>query len=207
MTPTCVGERERLVDQPLQQVEHVERLDAVARRHRLRGFEVEAAREDGQASQHRPFLVVEQVVGPVDRGPQRLVALDGGAAPAGEEPEPLTEPLCDLGRGQRACPSPRPARSRAGCRRAAGRSRRPRATLPASTVETGPDCCGALREQTDGLALERDRDARADLRQRQAADDDEPFAGDAESLAARREHRDARACARRSLGRGRRRHR
>ena len=41
----------------------------------------------------RPLLAAQQVVGPVDRGPQRLVALDRSAAAAGQEPEALLEAL------------------------------------------------------------------------------------------------------------------
>ena len=48
----------------------------------------------------------QELVGPVDRGLQRLVTGHRGAAPAGEHPEPLVEPLEDLGRRDR----PRPGR-------------------------------------------------------------------------------------------------
>ena len=50
----------------------------------LGGLEVEAPGEDGQAREQLPLLAREQLVAPLDRGPQRALAL-GRAAPAAAE--------------------------------------------------------------------------------------------------------------------------
>ena len=68
----------------------------------------------------------EQVVGPLDRGEERLVALARRPAAPGEEAEPLAEPAQDVGREHRAGCGRQPAPPRAGCRRAGRRWRRRR---------------------------------------------------------------------------------
>ncbi len=59
------------------------------------GGEVEAAGEHRAAVQHRPFVVVEQVVGPPHRVAQRLVALQP-APRSRQQPEPVTETVPHL---------------------------------------------------------------------------------------------------------------
>ena len=63
---------------------------------------VHAAREDRQPFEDALLVVEQQIVAPVDDGAQRLLAGECGAAPAGEEPEPLVESLGDLADGKRA---------------------------------------------------------------------------------------------------------
>ena len=98
--PARVGDDERLRHESGQQFEHVCRVDAVAGHDCFRGREREAAGENAQAVEHATFHVVEQVVGPVDRGAQRLMALDRAAVAAGEHAEPMVEALGQLDRGQ-----------------------------------------------------------------------------------------------------------
>ena len=75
---------------------------------RLGQAEPEAARAHAQPAQHPALVVVEEVVAPLDRGQQRLLARQRGARPAGEQPEalaeivgdPLRRELSATGRGQ-----------------------------------------------------------------------------------------------------------
>ena len=131
-----------------ERVEHVPRLDAVAGDHgRGRGARRRSPANTPRRSNTSRSPVVEQRVRPVDRGPQRLVALDRGAPAAGEEPEPLVEQRGDLGRAHRRRPGPRRARSRAGCRRGGGRSRRPPPRSRASSAKSGRAAARPLDEQ------------------------------------------------------------
>ena len=86
-----VGDDEGLVDQLTQHVDHIDDVEVVAGRTASAAGQVTAAREHRQPVQRVTFRRVEQVIGPVDRAPQRLVALERGAAAAGEELEPLIE--------------------------------------------------------------------------------------------------------------------
>ena len=93
---------ERLVDELADDVEHRERVDVVAGGDGLGGVEVEVTGEHREPREHRSLGVVELVVGPVDRRPQRLVAAHRASGRSGEEPEALVEPLRDLRRGEHA---------------------------------------------------------------------------------------------------------
>ena len=93
-----VGHDERSCDERGEELEHVVRLDDVARPDGFGRLEAEAAREHAEPLQQQLLARVEQVVRPVDRGAQRLVALDRGARPTAEQPEPLVEPAGDVGR-------------------------------------------------------------------------------------------------------------
>ena len=116
---------QRLVDQPRQQVEHRVRGEAVARADRLGGLQRPAAGEDRQPPQQRPLRLGQQVVAPVERRPQRLLARQRGPAAAGQQPEAVVQPPGDLLDRQRPARARPPARSPAGCRPAAGRPRPP----------------------------------------------------------------------------------
>ncbi len=71
---------------------------------------------------------VEQVVAPLDRRPQRALALGSVPAPAGEKRQRVLEPLEQLLRARAGACGPRRARPRAEARPGGGRSRaRPRA--------------------------------------------------------------------------------
>ena len=109
----------------------------------------------------------EQVVAPLDRRPQRLLARVGVAA-ALEQVEPPREALEDLRRREHASPARRRARPPAAGCRAAGRARRSSAS--GSSLR-------ALAEQRDGLRLGERRHRVLDL------------APHAQQLAARHEQR------------------
>ena len=98
-TFTLVALHQRLRDQRPEQLERVELVDADAHGDRDRRVEVEAADAHRQAIEQRALVVGEQVVGPVDRGPQGLVPFQAGAPTAREEPELLVEACEDLARG------------------------------------------------------------------------------------------------------------
>ncbi len=62
---------------------------------RLRGTEVPAAYEHRQPVERGLLLGTEEVIGPVDRLTQGLVARQRIAWPTGEEPEALVEPIAE----------------------------------------------------------------------------------------------------------------
>ncbi len=95
------GEDHRLVDEPVEQVDDVELVDDTPCADPLRRLEVESAPEHGEAVEQRLLLGGEQIVGPLDRGEERLVALAGGPAAAREEAEPLAQPVQDVRRQHR----------------------------------------------------------------------------------------------------------
>ena len=142
-----VGDHERLVDELRDAVEHVERIDVVAADDRLGGVEGEPTREHPEAVEDRAFAFVEQVVAPVDRLAQRLVTFHRGAAPAGEQPEPLVETRRDLLRGSSSASAPPRARSRAGSRRADRQSCATVAAVSASSIERTAGLRGPLGEE------------------------------------------------------------
>ena len=124
VSPDLLGGDERLAHQ---RVQHDPTRRTRRARHRTRA--VAAARSNPpanteQQSQHRPFVVVEQVVGPLHRVAQRLVAFQprGGTPTAtgtgrrGDHTHPA---------GSSTPSAPRPTRSPARSRPGAGRSRPP----------------------------------------------------------------------------------
>ena len=149
----------------------------------------------------------EQLVAPVERRPQRLVARQRRAAAAGEQAEAIVEAgreLFDAERGRRAPP---PARSRAGCRRGAGRSRRVIAALARVRREARLRRARPRHEQLDRGRVAADRCAigrrlRRHLERRHAID---VLARRAQRLAAGREDARVRTGAQQRLGHARRR--
>ena len=119
---------------------------AVESAHRAGAFEVEPTGEHRTAIQHRPFVVVEQVVRPL---PPR------GAASGGAPDRAASRPAAGTGRrdghaARRPSSTPSatpPARSPAGSRRVAGRSPPPRRRVRAARVEVGRQRPGPLDEQ------------------------------------------------------------
>ena len=91
-----VRDQQGLVHEPREKVEHRVVLHRRTRADRFRGVQRSASHEDRQATQHRSLVLREQVVAPVDRLPQRLVARDGDAAGAGQEAKPIVEAGGDL---------------------------------------------------------------------------------------------------------------
>ena len=70
--------------------------DRAAGAHVLGRLQREAAGEDGQAPEEHALLAGEQVVAPLDRGAQRLLARARGAAAGGEHVEAVAQPRRDL---------------------------------------------------------------------------------------------------------------
>src|SRR5579884_3700904 len=67
----------------------------------LRGFQREAADKHGDAMEQLALQLGEQIVAPVDQGAQRLLARQGRAAAAGQQPEAVVHVPVDLLDGQR----------------------------------------------------------------------------------------------------------
>ena len=93
---------ERLLDQRLQQVEHVragERLDAA---HRFGRGEIEAADEHAEPVEHDLLFGREQLIRPVDEGAQGLLPLLQDARAAGQQLVAVLQAGIDVGDGERA---------------------------------------------------------------------------------------------------------
>jgi hypothetical protein len=99
--PDVERKHHRLVDQAIEQVHHVELIDAIAGTDRLDALQVETPAEHREPVEQRLLLARQEVIRPVDGGEQCLMALAGGAAVSGEEPEPLAEATEDLRREHR----------------------------------------------------------------------------------------------------------
>ena len=116
----AVEDDEALVDERLQRVE-------VGVAHLLGGVERAAAGEDRETAEQAPLVVGEQLVRPVERGAERLLARARVAA-AAQQVEAPAEPLEDLRRARARSSARRRARPRAAARRGAGTARRSRPT-------------------------------------------------------------------------------
>ena len=131
-------------------------VEVVAAGDRDRGRRVERAGEHAEPVEDQPFVVVEELVRPLDRRPQRLVALDAAAALAGEEPEPFVEVRGDLGRAHRR----RARRGQLDRQRdpvdppADLADRRPLRVVP---LRSAPASDGAVGEQAHRRAVDRAR--------------------------------------------------
>ena len=180
------GRDERLRHQVREIVDHVRCDDVFAGYHGRCGLQRERPGEDRQAAQDHALHGGEQFVAPVERRAQRLVARQRRALAAGQQTEAVVQ-ACGQPFDPRAPPlAPRPARSRAGCRRAAGRS--PRSTrcgrpdencgsaarVRAMNRRTAPDLSSSVRSSVssrrhlerrhavDGLAFGAQRFATGD---------------------------------------------
>ena len=148
--PLTVRDDERLLDQSGKQIDDPPPGDRTIRADRLGRLEREAAGEDCEATVEDALLAGEQVVAPVDRGPQRLLAGQRRAAAGAEHVEALAQARGDLVERQRGC---------------AGRGefdrQRHAVQTPADllhdasgavrAIEAGPRRGGALAEQPLGL--------------------------------------------------------
>ena len=83
----------------------------------------------------------EQIIAPGQRGPQRPVPPALVPAPAGQQLEPLFEPLVHLRRRQRREPAPPPAPAPAECLPVSGRARRRRRHCCAVIWKSGRAAC------------------------------------------------------------------
>jgi hypothetical protein len=90
----------RLVDQAGQRWEHLlggqQLIGADLLGHGQRG----AGREDGEPAGQHLLVGGEQIPAPVDHGPERPVPRQRDPAAAGEQREPVVQPLGELGRGK-----------------------------------------------------------------------------------------------------------
>ena len=93
---TRIGEDQRLLDETTKEVERIQEVDGIARTNGLGGFQRGASSKHGQPAQDGPLLLGQQVVAPVDRRPERLVAGDGCSASTGQQSEPVVETSGDL---------------------------------------------------------------------------------------------------------------
>ena len=115
--PARLGQHQRLVHQPREQVQHlprrhrVARVAGAARPHGLGRLQGEAARrapgEDGQAPEQGPLRLGEEVVAPVDGRLEGLLPAQGGAPAPGQQAEPVTQARRELLRGQHPHPGRR----------------------------------------------------------------------------------------------------
>jgi hypothetical protein len=92
--------QQRLTHQRIDEVEHVVPGDRAAGAHGLRRLERAAAGEDRGAHQRQPLGLAQQVVRPLHRMAQGLVAAER-PPPAAQQPEALVEALEDLARAHR----------------------------------------------------------------------------------------------------------
>ena len=139
---------QRLVDQARQQVQDVPGARPSRRRAHLLGrLERPAAGEHRQAGE-QALLGRRQVVAPVHRRPQRLVAREGGAAAPGQEAEPVVEPRRSSPPAASRPVRP-PARGPGGCRPAGAHLGHRRGV---ASVRRKSGCTGAraVEEQVHG---------------------------------------------------------
>ena len=83
--------RERLVDEPAEEVEHELAGQSVGPADRLACVEIEAAREDAEPAEEHPLRLSEQVVAPVDGCPEGLLAGQRCPASSREDPKAILE--------------------------------------------------------------------------------------------------------------------
>ncbi len=166
----------------------------------LRRLQPEASGEHRQAPQERLLALVEQVVAPGQRRPQRLLAGHGRAAPRREQVERVVEALDDLLGGEGAHPR----------RRQLDRQRHPvepvaecrdRRRVVVVKLEAGGGLGRPRGEEPHRLRLQRLFRERAVGKHRQGERGNPPghLAGNAEGLAAGRQHREAGAAAEQRL--------
>jgi hypothetical protein len=96
-----LGDDERLVDEPREQVDDPAALDRSAGADALRGVEREPAGEDREPAEEDALGARQEVVAPGDRPPQRLLARQRGPAAGGEHVEAVGQARRDLGGRER----------------------------------------------------------------------------------------------------------
>ncbi len=181
------GRDHRLRHQRPEDVVDVARPERLVRDHALGGPEVEAAGEHREAREDGALGVVEQRVGPVDRGQQRLVSWRGGAGASGEQAESFVDPVEDLAGGHHRDPGG----GELECERDAVEmvaELRNRRRVVRGDGEARSRRCGALREDAHGVGVgDLHRVARR-VRHRERPERDGDFAVHAQRLATRDEH-------------------
>ena len=195
---------QRLLDQPREHVDDLPRLRAPSSAHTASA--ASSSKPPAKTASRRRSTrssALEQVVAPVDRRPQRLLARGAVRLPRRSSRKRSSRRSRDLLAGAARRPAPPPARSPAGCRRAGRRCAPRRAAFSLVQREAGRGRRGALDEQPHRLVAPAAPPARAagsGSRDRQRRHAPRRLAGDAQRLAARRQRpqpRAARAAARR----------
>lgn len=186
------GDDERLVDQGAEQTGDLAGAPRPVRADRLGGGEGAAAREDGEPAQHGAFGLVQEVPGPVDDGAQGLLTGQYGAGSAGEQAEPVVEPVGDLARGEHPQPGGGEFDGERQSVQAAADLRRGRRGL---LVRVGPEA------RPGGGAAVGEQAQRHRVRQR--FDRADELARDAEGFTAGGEHGEVRAVGEQVVGEGR----
>ena len=182
----AIDDDERLVDQARQHVEHLVNGSVLVRDDELHGLEGAAAGEDRQAREDEPLHRGEEVVRPVDRGAQRVVTLHAAPA-AGEEPEALVNAARQLFDAEHA---------------GAGSGeldRQRHAVQPAAEArhDSRPAVVQGERRVERKRPLDEEPDRRVLVERRHG---EEVLPGNAQTLPARRQHRDARRFPQHRLG-------
>ena len=85
-----VGDEQRTRDQLREHVDHREFVDRLVGCDRGSCFEREAAGENCQTPQHHTLMLGKQIVAPVKRAAQRLLARKRSAASSGQQSETVT---------------------------------------------------------------------------------------------------------------------
>ena len=180
-----VGDHEGTRHQAREQLEHLVAVDRITRAHRFGGLQRATSREHRQAAQQPLLGRAQQVVGPVDRGAERLMT--NACDPPATREEPKVEVSGDL--------------TRAHCRDACGGEldrqrdaveapahRHDVASIGVVDREVGLHCPGPLREQAHCVTNVGRRAAGVVVGKSQRRDHEDLLAADVEPLAAGREH-------------------
>ena len=99
-----VGAQQRFLGQRGEQLEHFPPLDRITAADLLGRVQARSAGEHREPAQDQPFGVGEQLPAPVDHRAQRPVMRQRGAAAAGQQAEPVVEPVGELIKGHGAQP-------------------------------------------------------------------------------------------------------
>src|SRR5207247_11200587 len=137
---------QRLLDQ------RAERAKGVGYAYRLDVFEREAAGEYAKAPEQRAFRLRQEVVAPVDRGLERLVARQRRATSAGEQGEAVAQPLEDLLHAEDSCSHSRQLDGEGQAVEAAAEID-DRGLVGGRKLERARRGLGALEEEGHGLVL------------------------------------------------------
>ena len=180
-----VGDDERTRHQAREQLEHLVAVDRITRAHRFGGLERAPSREHRQAAQQPLLGLAQQVVGPVDRGAERLVAL--ARDPPATRQEPEVEAPDDLARVHRGDPCGGEL-DRQRHTVEAPAHRHDVASIGVVNREVGLHCPGPLREQAHCVTIVGRRDAGVVVGKPQRRDHQDLLAADVEAFAAGREH-------------------
>lgn len=152
------GQDDGLDDQPIQ---HLALGDPVPHADTLDGVQCEASGEDGQPVPQQPLARGTQLITPVDRPAQRALMRQRGRTPAGEQREPVPQPVRQLIDGE----GTQPGRGELDRRRQPVQiGAQPTDLLPVhlADLEPRPDRDGPILQQAHRF-LQRERRNREDM--------------------------------------------